>query len=375
MPRPILTLLLLTLAAPAFAQTDEPGSKDHAMVPRLASYYIAGYDATDFNKVEFPVTDDKDEAVEGKHWELRYELKDNARRASPLEILRNYQNAFRAKSGTVVYGNDGKTTLRMKTGTSELWCLVETFNDGEIYEIHIIERAAINQQVALNAAELARALDEKGSVALHDILFDTGKATLTAGSSAALAVVGDLLKNDQSLRLEVQGHTDNVGAKPANLALSQARAAAVRDYLIKTFGVMPERLTSAGFGDTKPIGDNATDAGRAQNRRVDLVKTAAKAAPGAGAAAPGSGQAANGSGQWTGRVTTGIMAVGGETTGIILATSTDRLELQGTPALRARLNELNGKTVTVRGRLETREGVEIRTRRIIHVTTVEAETP
>jgi OmpA-OmpF porin, OOP family len=115
-------------------------------------------------------------------------------------------------------------------------------------------------------------LNENGSVALHNILFDTGKATLKPDSAAALAPVGDLLKNDSSLTLEIQGHTDNVGGAAANLKLSQDRAAAVKAYLVQNGGVGAERLTTTGFGDAKAVGDNKTDEGRAQNRRVELVK-------------------------------------------------------------------------------------------------------
>jgi len=80
------------------------------------------------------------------------------------------------------------------------------------------------------------------------------------------------MKSDPALKLEIQGHTDNVGAPAANLKLSPERAASVRAYLVASAGVAPARLTTAGLGDTKPIGDNKTEAGRAQNRRVELVK-------------------------------------------------------------------------------------------------------
>jgi OOP family OmpA-OmpF porin len=375
MRRLALTLLCLAVAAPVFAQDDEPGSKDHPTVPRIANYFINNYEATDFDKVEFPIGEDKYQNVEGRHWKIDYSIKDGQRHQSPLAIIRNYQNAFRAKSGSVVYQDDNQTTVKLAAGGGELWLHIDVSNDGEVYTADIIEKAAMAQQVELNAAQLARELSEKGSVALHNILFDTGKATLTSGSAAALAVVGEVLKADQSLRLEIQGHTDNVGAKPANLTLSQQRAAAVRDYLVKTFGIMPERLTSAGFGDTKPVADNATEQGRAQNRRVELVKMAAKptgdAAQGSGAGAARPAQTTAGPGEWTGRITSGMMAVGGETTGITITAGADRFELQAaTPAMRRQLVELNGKIATVKGTLEVREGVEIRTRRIIVVASI-----
>ena len=110
------------------------------------------------------------------------------------------------------------------------------------------------------------------AAAIHGILFDTGKATIKAVSKTALAPIGELLKNDATLKLEIQGHTDNVGAAAANLKLSQERAAAVKAYVVSTFTIASDRLTTAGFGDTKPVGDNKTDGGRAANRRVELVK-------------------------------------------------------------------------------------------------------
>ena len=189
---------------------------------------------------------------------------------------------------------------------------------------------------------------------MHNILFDTGKATIKPESSAALAPIGEVLKADASLRLEIQGHTDNVGAKAANQTLSQQRAAAVRDYLVKTFAIAPDRLTATGLGDTKPIADNATDAGRAQNRRVELVKRPAASAR--GSAAPGSPAA---QGEWTGKITAGLMAIGGETTGIMIVTAQDQLELlPADQSMRQRLEQLNGKTVTIRGTLRRRAGVE-----------------
>ena len=118
----------------------------------------------------------------------------------------------------------------------------------------------------------ASALREKGSVALHGILFDTGKATIKPESAVILGSVGELLKADAALRLEIRGHTDNIGAKAANQRLSEDRAAAVKAYLVTTHAIAADRLTTAGFGDTKPVADNATERGRAQNRRVELVR-------------------------------------------------------------------------------------------------------
>ena len=80
-----------------------------------------------------------------------------------------------------------------------------------------------------------------------------------------------LLQDNPDLKLRVEGHTDNVGAKAANQLLSQKRAQAVMGWLIAN-GIDASRLTAQGFGDSKPVGDNSTEDGRAKNRRVELAK-------------------------------------------------------------------------------------------------------
>lgn len=256
-------------------QNDAEGSKDHPAIPRIPGYYIEDYDQVDFDSIDIVINaDDKTQRVEGKRWKIAYWLKDGATRRSAVEISRNYRNAFTQKGGAEIYAlRDGiHSTFSLKQGGSTVWCAVDVSNSGEIYELTIVETAALNQQVELSVSELARALKEKGSVALHGILFDTGKSTIKPESAETLKTVADVLKADPALMLEIQGHTDNVGAKAANLRLSQERAAAVQAYLVQTHGIAAARLTSAGFGDTRPVANNATEQGRAQNRRVELVR-------------------------------------------------------------------------------------------------------
>ena len=130
----------------------------------------------------------------------------------------------------------------------------------------------MEQIVEFTASQMEAELSAKGSIALHNILFETGKATLQPASGAALAPVGDLLKGNPALKLEIQGHTDKVGSAASNLKLSQDRAAAVKAYLVQAFAIDGARLTTSGLGDTKPVADNGTETGRAQNRRVVLVR-------------------------------------------------------------------------------------------------------
>jgi outer membrane protein OmpA-like peptidoglycan-associated protein len=268
--------MICACAAQAVQAQDVEGSKDHPMVSRFPNYFIAAYDESDFGSHEFENADGDMVKVEGRFWQISYELQEGRKKGGPLEISRNYLNTFTSRGGTKIVENvdsgGGRMVARMPAGGKNIWLEVDISNDGEMYELTIVEEAGMTQKVEFTAMELAKALNETGSVALHNIQFDTGQATITPASSSVLAPVGELLKTDPALRLEIQGHTDNVGGAAANLRLSQDRAAAVKTYLVQNVGIAADRLTTAGFGDTKPIADNASEAGRAQNRRVELVK-------------------------------------------------------------------------------------------------------
>ena len=119
-----------------------------------------------------------------------------------------------------------------------------------------------------NARRVARDVAE---IISYDITFDVGKATLKPESDKEIARIVALMIDDPSLEYEVQGHTDNTGNAASNLKLSQKRAQAVVDRMVK-LGVPKERLTAVGKGQDEPIADNDTEEGRAQNRRVVFVK-------------------------------------------------------------------------------------------------------
>jgi hypothetical protein len=116
------------------------------------------------------------------------------------------------------------------------------------------------------------ALAANGRWATQGILFETGRADLKPESTPVLKEIASTLAEHADLKVLIEGHTDNVGAAPANLALSEARAAAVRTALVSKYGADGDRITTIGLGDTKPSVPNTTAEGRAQNRRVEVVK-------------------------------------------------------------------------------------------------------
>ncbi len=106
--------------------------------------------------------------------------------------------------------------------------------------------------------------------ALHGINFRSGKSVIYRSSYPILDNVADVMKMNPAYKLKIQGHTDSMGNDDRNMQLSKDRAQAVKDYLVKK-GVAADRLTSTGFGETKPIATNKTSRGRAKNRRVELI--------------------------------------------------------------------------------------------------------
>jgi outer membrane protein OmpA-like peptidoglycan-associated protein len=108
--------------------------------------------------------------------------------------------------------------------------------------------------------------------AMQGIEFETGKATIKKKSFALLDQIAQTFIENSNYVIEVQGHTDNTGKAEVNKRLSDKRAHAVMDYLVKK-GVDANRMTAVGYGPDMPIADNKTKAGRAKNRRVEFKIT------------------------------------------------------------------------------------------------------
>jgi OmpA-OmpF porin, OOP family len=135
----------------------------------------------------------------------------------------------------------------------------------------VVERAAMAQSVGmLKADQMKKEIDAKGRVAVY-INFDTDKADIKAESQPVIDEIAKLLQGDGALKLSVEGHTDNTGTAARNQTLSGERAQSVLGAIVGK-GIAKERLSAKGFGQDKPLADNASDAGRAKNRRVELVK-------------------------------------------------------------------------------------------------------
>lgn len=157
----------------------------------------------------------------------------------------------------------------IRTPQTRVW-IVLMFSDSKT-SILTVEEKHFTQTVALISADKMRTeLADKGRIALY-INFDTDKATIRADGKPTVDEITTLLKKDSSLKLAIEGHTDNSGDAKRNKELSQQRADAVVASLLAA-GIDNSRLSASGMGDTRPMANNKDEQGRSKNRRVELVK-------------------------------------------------------------------------------------------------------
>lgn len=275
--RKLMIALLLAMSATSALAGKDPadfeGTEDHPQIARFPNFHLDSSKHNDFNEFGF-ASKNGEQLKSGKYWFVDYILNDGARQPSSVELIKNYENAFKKNGGSLVYREGSETAVyRMPLpGGGERWMQMNVDNEGYRYQLNIIDVAAMQQKVEFSADQMADAIAKNGFVALNGILFDTGKASIKPESKALLDEVVALLKNDSALKLSVVGHTDNVGDRKANLELSKQRAASVMRALVAG-GVDAKRLKSDGKGDGEPVADNRTEDGRARNRRVELVKS------------------------------------------------------------------------------------------------------
>jgi outer membrane protein OmpA-like peptidoglycan-associated protein len=269
-------LVLLAAVVPLWAQDDTPGGQDHPLLSRMPGYFIENYDQKDFDRFEFEGKDAEPIPVEGRKTFINYRPREGAAVPSPLQIVRNYQNAITRIGGVVVSQHvdpvGGQTTLKLVRGTSEIWIKVGVGDSGQNYQLNIVEKAEMQQEIVASADVWKGDIHDTGHAAVYGIYFDTDKAEIKPGSEKSLEEIARLLKQDPKLSLLVVGHTDSTGDIPHNMALSDARAKAVVAALTTKYGVAATRLAAFGCGPLAPVASNDKEAGRAKNRRVELVK-------------------------------------------------------------------------------------------------------
>jgi outer membrane protein OmpA-like peptidoglycan-associated protein len=240
----------------------------------MPNFYIRSYEEKEFDRYEFQATAQETTAVEGHYYYITYYLREGSKVPSPLQILRNYQNAIKNIGGTAPWDNGAsQATLKLVRQGKEIWAYVVAPTGGTpSYELTIVEKEAMKQQVTANADAWSSDIKTTGHAAVYGIYFDTDKADIKPESEPTLEEITKLLRKDESLKLYLVGHTDSTGEFAHNMKLSEARANAVMNALVSKHGIPAVRLKAYGVGPLAPVASNRSEDGRAQNRRVELVE-------------------------------------------------------------------------------------------------------
>ncbi len=299
-----VSLLLLLLGGGAIlaeaAESDVDGGKDYPGIGRFAGSIINGHEVRDFDETRIqagPFKSDQptdQRKLEGRITRIAYRTGEGP---SIAEVFRNFEKQVTGAGYTILFQCEtdecGGLAFSRALDTLNMplmWVdgfkfrylsaekdktfleVVVSENNARIFaELNVIETAGLENKM-VNAEEMAKGLGEAGHIALYGIYFETDKAELKPESRPTLEEIGKLLRAQPALKVHVVGHTDSQGGYAHNMDLSRRRAEAVAADLAKHHGVAKDRLAAAGVGFLAPVGSNATEEGRALNRRVELVQ-------------------------------------------------------------------------------------------------------
>lgn len=321
------SLIFIAAPAPAQQEPDKDGSKDHKITGRYQGSYITEYSQKEYEEVRFlkppldaaanggaPLTDAFSIPLAGRVTTIVYK---GPKSRSILEVLKNYTDRLSGAGFTTVarcrgaecgqpnhtiqklyfrgaraHTRDSEpiassdrdlivyTLLQKKSAAGDVW--VSLYGSEFQYGGNLTPTIAVSvletrpmetgKMVFVDAAAMQEAMETTGRVALYGIYFDSNKAVLKAESAKQIAEIARLLKNNPKLKVLVVGHTDNQGGFDFNMGLSEQRADAVIGALTAGHSVPAARLTPVGVGMASPVDTNRTSAGRAKNRRVEIVE-------------------------------------------------------------------------------------------------------
>ena len=252
---------------------------DYPPFAGIDGLYIYTYEDKRFDFHDFQVDDTgKTTRVEGHKISIQYLAKNSsANTVSDLEIRRTLEGQVQSINAQILFESkdDGCTKLvaRFERAGRPVWFEGDSNGcggTGAVAAYYIVEEQEFQPLTHLSQTELRNAIDTTGKAVLH-VNFAFDRATLPPDATPIIQAIVGVMKSEPSLRLEVDGHTDGVGPDDYNQRLSEARATAVVASLASA-GIGADRLKSAGFGASRPIAGNDTEQGRAENRRVELIR-------------------------------------------------------------------------------------------------------
>jgi len=275
------TIVACGASQPPHELLDARAAYDHARTSEAAQFDPAAvHDAK--SALDAAERSNDDDATSAKTKDLSYvaQRKAELAEANAAILAANQQKAqadqkreayqassLKAAEGTVESQNAALADSKQRLATTQ----------GQLEQERVArEQAEKRTKEALEKLAVAAAVNVKqearGTVITlpGNVLFTTGKAALLPDAQNRLGQVADALKNESGRQITIEGHTDAQGSESSNLDLSQRRAQAVRDFLVSR-GIPDDKVTATGLGMSRPVADNDTVEGRAQNRRVEII--------------------------------------------------------------------------------------------------------
>lgn len=278
----VLTVILISYVGsiPTAVSKDALPAPDYPGVGRLAGYDAQRYEVRKTQTLDFQLKDQTIH-VDGRRIFASYTCtpSDSVECESILGVQKNFEAVLRKLGGEILHEDppsmapNGHLIARFGKNEATVYLDLHPWNDGAGYDLTILEEREFSSSMTANAGsggDVKDSLNKVGKAVVY-VQFDFDKANLRPDSGPIVKQIVDAMQADPSMKLEVDGHTDSLGTDAHNKALSKQRADAVAAAIVAS-GVSAARLTSAGFGSSVPLGDNATTDGRAQNRRVELIK-------------------------------------------------------------------------------------------------------
>ncbi len=299
----LFAILFIASSVNLLAQDDASGCKDYSLFNRMPNYYLHNCEEVEFGSIKFPVGAPdlelenrmKSEIIEGKVMVFNYLLMDDKKPISGLQLFRNFQNAAKQNGGvikgeyqgwctgtyeftgeninegTIPFGNSCTNwgqTIKFAKDNKEIWVYVQLSGEGEGYDMVIVEKESMTQYIQANA--MFDKINSGDALTLY-INFESGKSAIKSDSQTIIDELYKMLNSNPTLKITIEGHTDNVGNPASNKTLSEQRANSVKTSLVNK-GISADRVKCLGFGQDKPIDDNSTENGKAKNRRVEIKK-------------------------------------------------------------------------------------------------------
>lgn len=278
----LILILLFVSFKTSIAQQDAEDCKDHPLFNRMPNFNIDEC-SQNYDAVEVPISEENTQHVEGNVTKIRYTFNEESNQKMPsiFQVEKNYENAVVSKGGKKVIIQTSppgdlaiNAVYKGSMKGKNVWVCVGEFYEPEgggklgAYSLWVIEQEDMKQDITAN--DILESLNSTGTATLH-INFETGKADIKPESQKIVDEITTMLKQNPSLKLSIEGHTDNVGNATSNKTLSEKRANAILAALVSK-GISKDRLSGKGWGQDKPVADNSTEEGRAKNRRVELIK-------------------------------------------------------------------------------------------------------